>query len=180
MQTRSIKRVCLAVLVGLLVAACPPPPPPPAPTPGPMSASSTNPSSVFTYNVTVNVTGPPSWTYTLKALFGPSSPGDFSAVEIHSLCRINASDVSVLLTIAGPPTFGRPASTTPPAFTITQPAPTDVRIESNSAPSAGWSTMILQLQADCQNGSVHFTFDEGLTVATSPARFVVGPVAGPQ
>jgi len=109
-----------------------------------------------------------------------TSPGDFSAVELHSTCNINAQKVTVLLEVAGPAAMGGPAGKTPPGFYITQAAPTDVRIESKTAPTAGWSTLVVEIEADCRNGSVNFIFDEGLTAATSPTRTVVGPVAGPQ
>lgn len=174
----TLVRACFGVLAGLMVAACPPQPP--RPTPGPMSASTAPPGAVFAYSVAVNAVGPPRWTYTLKALFGPASPGDFSAVEIHSLCKISGQSVKVLLEVQGPAALGGAVGTNPPGFTISQPAPTDVRIDSKSAPTAGWSTLVISIEADCQNGAVHFIFDEGLTAATTPPRTVVGPVAGPQ
>jgi hypothetical protein len=174
---RPVAGLGLAILIAaVLVAAACRSVAPPAVTPGPMSAT-TGPNSV-----TVVATGPPTWSYVLKSnsVIAASGPGNFSAVQIHSICPVSANGVAVLFCSPGvmPPTFA-PAPTAPTPV-MTQISPTDVRVDSAGAPLAGWAAMVISVTAEaCRNGAVTFTFQQG-AITPAPAVAVVGPVAGPE
>jgi len=175
-RSSSARGLLLIFAMDVLLTSCPPPPPPPPPTkPVPLSASKTTP--VFTFSVTVLASGPPLWSYRLQSTV-PGGTGDFTSVQLHSTCDLSNATVKVLLETPGGFATPGPGGVTPaPGFTISRPAPTDILIDSKAAPTSGWATLIISIEADCGNGPVDFAFTDTPTAATG---IVVGPVAGPK
>jgi hypothetical protein len=147
--------------------------PPAAPPPPPVAASKV--TAVFTFSVKVLASGPPLWSYSLTSTV-PGGTGDFTSVQMHSTCDLSKAKTKVLLEKPGGFATPGPSGTIPnPGFTISQPAPTDILIDSKAAPASGWETLIISVEVDCANGAIDFIFKD----APTGSNIVVGPVAGP-